>query len=132
MSDEKKRWYYDGPIMSDYDTLLSTRYKAYTMAPTREKAVNNIKYRYNMDNGFPKTHKIYLDSAFIFEGGPPSNLMKHEIAIEGPKTLRKEDFDEDKWACICDVFGLVDAETISLEKYILQFYGIRKENAHGS
>lgn len=131
MSSSTSKWCYDGPIYNDYG-CIDYRYVAYTTAPSLEKAVSNIKYRWNKENCFHPDHVIFLDADRIYEGEPPKSLMHNEVSVDGPKFLYKENFDKAVWESLCDIFDLVDAESICLDKYILRTYGIRKEKANGS
>lgn len=60
---------YDGPVFY-FDDCLKGRWKASTYATSKQKALNNLSYRYKSLNGMAKNAKIIL----------PGKIQKKENA----------------------------------------------------
>lgn len=54
-----QQYNYDGPVLR-FDTTLSNRWKASTIAPTEARAKSNLAYRYKKENGLMPNTKIML------------------------------------------------------------------------
>lgn len=130
-SKDNRRWFYNGPVYDVNDCVLSFNYQAYTSAPSKEKAIANLTYKWKRHHELDVTTKVYLLEDYLKEGNGITPY-KCEVSVDGPKNLYESDFDSDIWAMLCEIFGLEEAESIGLDKYILRTYGIRKEKANGS
>lgn len=121
-------YYFEGPVeFADGETLIA--WSTYTCANSKEKAKTNIKYQCRKQHGKPINMKVHLmGDIYELDGEGKPARYKREVTVEGPTTMIKSQFKEEEWALLCKIFGLECAETITLEKYILSTYGIRKEN----
>lgn len=59
MSKELIMYDYNGPVLS-WGTVIASHWEASTMASSKEKALNNLAYRYKVQNGFTRDYKIEL------------------------------------------------------------------------
>lgn len=119
-------FYFNGPVeFEDGDKI--TTWSTYTCADSIKKARTNIKHQCRKKHNKPINMKVYL-FAEIIEVDSETKLCKNEVTVEGPLAMTKDRFTEEEWNLLCKIFGLEYAESITLEKYILSTYGIRKEN----
>ena len=54
-----QQYNYDGPVLR-FDNVVSNRWKASTIAPTKARAKSNLAYRYKKENGLMPNTKITL------------------------------------------------------------------------
>lgn len=52
-------YHYDGPVFC-FDECMRERWKANTIAPSKQKALSNLSYRYKKKYGLSTTSKIRL------------------------------------------------------------------------
>ena len=58
------KYIYDGPVM-EFDTCIANHWKGETMAPSRSKAISNLKYRFKKENNRLASAKIDLPGKII-------------------------------------------------------------------
>lgn len=52
-------YFYCGPV-KEFDTIIDSRWKAKTVAPSEKKARSNLAYRYKMEHGKTPNTRIEL------------------------------------------------------------------------
>lgn len=52
-------YFYDGPVIQ-YRTCICYKWKAFTSAPSPEKAKSNLTYRFKKEHGYTRNAKINL------------------------------------------------------------------------
>lgn len=61
------RYRYDGPVM-EFDMLVASRWKGETIAPSEQKARNNLAYQFKKSNNRIAGTKITLPGKIIMVG----------------------------------------------------------------
>ena len=61
------KYRYDGPVM-EFDTLVVSRWKGETIAPSEQKARNNLAYQFKKSNNRIAGTKITLPGKIIMVG----------------------------------------------------------------
>ena len=61
------KYRYDGPVM-EFDTLVARRWKGETIAPSEQKARNNLAYQFKKSNNRIAGTKITLPGKIIMVG----------------------------------------------------------------
>lgn len=122
------RWYYTGYVScgdGDYTEI----WHGETKAENKKRAITNLKHQYRKSHGKIINMKLRIDENNVL---PFESDIKQETVVVGPKSFKKEDFKPSEWEFLCKIFDMEYAESITLEKYMLRTYGIRKEKANGS
>lgn len=66
MREGYKRFYYKGPVM-EFEKIISNNWSGFTEAPSKSKALNNLKFRFKKEMKLEAYAKISLDEKYIKE-----------------------------------------------------------------
>lgn len=80
--DEYEHYIYHGPVWNGFNKLVEERWYGETLAPTKEKAISNLKYRFRKEYDMMNYSKIYLDF---------SRLSKKNTHVKLKKDLKEID-----------------------------------------
>lgn len=59
-----KQYTYSGPVWI-FNNLVANKFQATTVAPSREKALSNLKYQFKMLNNYVASARVTLDPKYL-------------------------------------------------------------------
>lgn len=58
---ENRHYIYKGPVWNTFNTLIDKEWYGETTAPSREKAISNLKHQFRKEQGTIYYSRIYFD-----------------------------------------------------------------------
>lgn len=56
---------YDGSVLDNFGNILESKWHGETIAPSKKKAISNLKYRFRKEYDMQDFSKIYLDYKYL-------------------------------------------------------------------
>lgn len=79
----EKHYIYHGPVYNTFNNLIEERWYGETTAPTKEKALSNLKYRFRQERDIMTCCRLYLDPHRLSVADKPVRL-KEPIEEKAP------------------------------------------------